>query len=183
MPRDVEFMHEIADSIYSIDRYERIQERDRQVRLAWLSRVTQVEDDTTQTGSSIFVSSFIHEPMPLTDRVQLSILGIRHGEETTTGGRYGRLSQTFVVHTNNQRAIDYFVNGYISIQSLSSPSRYINSFFRHATIGGISLDDLACAANTQWSIEQIVPSDMPEHTYRLGLICLGCGIGGSVDLE
>lgn len=177
MPRYVEYMHELSDNIQSLERYDRWIERNRQVR----SLVNQVAapPSTPAWFRSIFGDNILlHNSIPRTELGMHSPSGVNY-PEATTAGNYGRLNNVFVVHQDNSSVIDYFMVR-PNLHLLDSPSTYVRTFFRHDDDNSYRVEAF-CDSNSLWSIEGFRQNIL---TPNLGVYvsCLGCGIGGGLDI-
>lgn len=178
MPRYVEYMHELSDNIQSLERYDRWIERNRQVR----SLVNQVATPpaTPTWFRSIFGDNILlHNSIPRTELGMHSPSGANY-PEATTAGHYGRLNDVFVVHQDNAVMINYFMVQ-PNLHLLDGPSTFVRTFFRHDDDNSYRVEAV-CDSNSQWSLESF-SRNIGRGNLRVLVSCLGCGIGGGLDID
>lgn len=175
MPRYIEYMHELSDSIHSLERYDRWVERERRTRNL-INQTTAV----TPAFNSIFGDNiFLHNSIPRTELGMHSPSGNAYAE-VTTAGHYGRLNDVFVVHQDNAVMINYFMVQ-PNLHLLDGPSTFVRTFFRHDDDNSYRVEAV-CDSNSQWSLESF-SRNIGRGNLRVLVSCLGCGIGGGLDID
>ena len=167
MPRgEVEFMHQV-DGIESLDRYFQ-----RTARRYATFRVPRISDQ-----GNLFV---LQDNLPRTERAT-------RGEAHTTltqvlSGFYYRVNETFLVYGGSDE--QHFIAQYGNQPSVEDTLSYSSTVVRNSYVHdetNPARNATMCSSNNYWNIYALHYGGSMYGLNCSGVMCLGCGMGGTIN--